>query len=113
MVWRPRIAITIGDVAGIGPEVVARACADPRVRENCRPVAVGHPSVLRRAVALCGVNLEIVPLGSMADDPDGDAALGCFNSAGEAAADVSPSAVDPHAGRAARDYLAAAAHSAL
>ena len=35
---RPRIAITVGDPAGIGPEIAAKAAADPRVREVCEPI---------------------------------------------------------------------------
>jgi len=38
---RPRIAITLGDPRGIGPEIVAAALADPRVRDACDPVVVG------------------------------------------------------------------------
>src|SRR5579864_7294988 len=34
----PRVAITAGDPAGIGPEIAARAAADPRVRAVCEPV---------------------------------------------------------------------------
>ena len=34
----PRIALTAGDPAGIGPEIVAKAAADPAVREVCEPV---------------------------------------------------------------------------
>jgi 4-hydroxythreonine-4-phosphate dehydrogenase len=39
----PRIAITCGDPAGIGPEIAARAAEDPRVLEVCAPV-VYRPS---------------------------------------------------------------------
>ena len=35
---KPRIAITEGDPAGIGPEIAAKAAADPRVRAVCEPV---------------------------------------------------------------------------
>ena len=35
---RPRVAITTGDPAGIGPEVAAKAAADPRVRDACEPI---------------------------------------------------------------------------
>jgi 4-phospho-D-threonate 3-dehydrogenase / 4-phospho-D-erythronate 3-dehydrogenase len=38
----PRVAITIGDPAGIGPEIAAKAAADPRVREVCVPVLFGR-----------------------------------------------------------------------
>lgn len=37
----PRIALTAGDPAGIGPEIVAAAAADPRVRAVCEPVIFG------------------------------------------------------------------------
>lgn len=37
----PRLAITLGDPRGIGPEIVARALADQRVRDACDPVIVG------------------------------------------------------------------------
>jgi len=38
----PRVAITIGDPAGIGPEIAAKAAADPRVTAVCRPVLYGR-----------------------------------------------------------------------
>ena len=41
---RPRIAITAGDPAGIGPEVAARAAADPRVLDVCEPLVYGPPA---------------------------------------------------------------------
>lgn len=37
----PRIAITIGDPAGIGPEIVAKAVVDPRVQSVCQPIQYG------------------------------------------------------------------------
>jgi 4-hydroxythreonine-4-phosphate dehydrogenase len=40
---KPRVAITSGDPAGIGPEVAARAAADSRVLEACEPVIYGPP----------------------------------------------------------------------
>ena len=49
---RPSLAITLGDVAGIGPEVIARAWTEPAVHACCRAVVVGHPEVVRRAVEL-------------------------------------------------------------
>ncbi|HEY9464419.1 MAG TPA: 4-hydroxythreonine-4-phosphate dehydrogenase PdxA, partial [Vicinamibacterales bacterium] len=40
---KPRIAITVGDPAGIGPEIARKAAEDPRVREVCEPVLYGPP----------------------------------------------------------------------
>ena len=42
------IAITIGDPAGVGPELALRACADPAVRALCQPVLVGNRALLTR-----------------------------------------------------------------
>jgi 4-hydroxythreonine-4-phosphate dehydrogenase len=39
----PRIAITTGDPAGIGPEIVAKAAADPSVRAVCEPIVFAPP----------------------------------------------------------------------
>jgi 4-hydroxythreonine-4-phosphate dehydrogenase len=39
----PRVAITAGDPAGIGPEIAARAARDPRVLDACAPVVYGPP----------------------------------------------------------------------
>ena len=40
---KPRIAITVGDPAGIGPEIAGKAAADRRVREVCEPILYGPP----------------------------------------------------------------------
>jgi 4-hydroxythreonine-4-phosphate dehydrogenase len=40
---KPRIAITVGDPAGIGPEIAGKAVDDPRVRAACEPVLYGPP----------------------------------------------------------------------
>jgi 4-hydroxythreonine-4-phosphate dehydrogenase len=49
---RPTIAVTMGDPAGISPELVARALAEPAVRAACHPVVIGDPRILFRAMEL-------------------------------------------------------------
>ena len=51
---RPLVALTIGDVAGIGPEVIARAWQDPELLALARPFVIGNADVMRRAVSLVG-----------------------------------------------------------
>ena len=46
----PRVAITVGDPAGIGPEIAAMAAADPRVREVCEPIVFGPPAELTSSI---------------------------------------------------------------
>jgi 4-hydroxythreonine-4-phosphate dehydrogenase len=45
-VFRPRIAITVGDPAGIGPEISAKAAADSRVLAACEPILYEPPQDL-------------------------------------------------------------------
>ena len=62
---KPAIAITMGDPCGIGPEVVVKALADPRVYVSCRPLVVGNTYAMQEAVRLTGLPLKI----HEADDP--------------------------------------------
>ena len=54
----PRIAITIGDAAGIGPEIVVKSVADYSVLDVCRPVIVGDASVIDAAARFGRVELS-------------------------------------------------------
>ena len=110
----PKVALTLGDVAGIGPEVVVRACADPRVLAACRPVIVGHPEVVRRAIAHCGLKNEVVEFAQPDEDAPRDQ-LVCWKPASSSndVVEVPPGHNDARAGRAAYEYLVAAAQAAL
>jgi 4-hydroxy-L-threonine phosphate dehydrogenase PdxA len=56
---KPNIAVTMGDPAGIGPEIVARALGEAEVRACCNPVVIGDPKILARAVKLVGSRLSV------------------------------------------------------
>jgi 4-phospho-D-threonate 3-dehydrogenase / 4-phospho-D-erythronate 3-dehydrogenase len=49
MARKPIVAVTMGDPAGIGPEVIRKALADPRLKGVCSPLILGDWEVLRRA----------------------------------------------------------------
>jgi 4-phospho-D-threonate 3-dehydrogenase / 4-phospho-D-erythronate 3-dehydrogenase len=54
----PAIAITLGDPAGIGPEVALRAAMDPRVRACCRPLLIGSRAILQRVAVAIAVPMS-------------------------------------------------------
>ena len=56
---KPILAITMGDPAGIGPEICARALARKEVYDLCRPVIVGDAKMLQKAVGLLQLNLQV------------------------------------------------------
>ena len=64
---KPAIAITMGDPCGIGPEVVVKALADPRVYASCRPMVIGNTYAMNQAVKATGLPLTI----RETDDPIG------------------------------------------
>lgn len=62
---RPIIGITLGDPAGIGPEIVIGALKDGEVYDRCVPVVIGDADVLRRCSTASGVSAgEIVTIES-------------------------------------------------
>ena len=64
---RPRVAITMGDAAGIGPEIVVKTLAAGRVTDLCVPLVLGDARVLERAMEVAGVRVPIRRLGSVAE----------------------------------------------
>ena len=50
-----RVAISLGDPAGIGPEIALKAALDPRVTDACLPLLVGDERALRAHAEACGL----------------------------------------------------------
>ena len=49
----------MGDPAGIGPEIVVRALSHESTYQKCRPIVTGDAKVMRKAVSLLGLNLQV------------------------------------------------------
>ena len=64
---KPLIAVTMGDPAGVGPELVAKVIESEDVRAVCRPVVFGDPDVMQKAVELTKSRLEIKEIQSPAE----------------------------------------------
>jgi len=56
---KPFVGITMGDPAGIGPEIIAKAANEPAVYAECHPVVIGEKRILEEAVHMAGLNLEV------------------------------------------------------
>ncbi len=55
---RPRLAWTLGDPAGIGPELIAKGLANEEMHRVCRPVVVGPMWLLERGMQVAGVRIK-------------------------------------------------------
>jgi 4-hydroxythreonine-4-phosphate dehydrogenase len=102
----PRLFITLGDVAGIGPEVIARAW--PELTALCRPVVVGDPLWLGRAVELVGSRAGVVAIRGPGEAEATAARIPCIPATEQDLRGVRPGQVSAAAGRAAYDFLCAA-----
>ena len=56
MINRPVLAVTMGDPAGIGPEIAVRALLSDEVRAVSRSFIIGDTRVLQRAIGVCGLS---------------------------------------------------------
>jgi len=66
----PLIAVTMGDGAGVGPEIVVKALARDDVRALCRTLVIGDAARLQQAAEICGVKApeDVVDLALLPDD---------------------------------------------
>ena len=64
---RPLLAITMGDPAGIGAEIVAKALAAAETYRQCRPLVVGDACVMEDAARICKLDLAVNPVAGPAD----------------------------------------------
>lgn len=64
---RPILAITMGDPAGIGPEIVAKALSHQEVYAQCRPLVTGDAAIIDKAVKLLGLPLQVHAIAQVKD----------------------------------------------
>jgi 4-hydroxythreonine-4-phosphate dehydrogenase len=98
----PHLVITMGDPAGIGPEIIVKACAKLRPRLDAgelRLLVIGSCPALRAAQAMLGAAVDIPETGEEADWP----ALACLQ-AGPENEPIRPGVLSADGGRLA--YLA-------
>jgi len=63
---KPIIGITMGDVTGIGPEIAARALANPETYQICNPLVIGDAQAMKQAIeGIAKVNLKLNPIKSV------------------------------------------------
>ena len=101
---RPSIAIALGDPAGIGPEIAIKAGFDPQVRALCRPILVGHESVVRFYIERLNPSIRLRRIADAAEagaEPD---MLDLLPAKADALGGWAPGRIDAACGRAALAY---------
>jgi 4-hydroxythreonine-4-phosphate dehydrogenase len=100
MSGRIKIAVPVGDPAGIGPEICLKAALDPQVREACDPIIVCDPDLLTRHAKACGLDAAVNAVSVLACPQPETATLGF-------------GVTSPVAGRASIAFCAAAVKAAM
>ncbi|MBW4050040.1 MAG: 4-hydroxythreonine-4-phosphate dehydrogenase PdxA [Proteobacteria bacterium] len=103
----PLVAITMGDPAGIGPEIVAKVAAQPQFHRDHRAFAVGDPERLAAAARMNNLPLRIEPLVELGDFWPQPGVLHVL-SGPKLPPGLPYGRVDPRAGRAAFAYVQSA-----
>jgi 4-hydroxythreonine-4-phosphate dehydrogenase len=63
----PTIAVTMGDGAGVGPEITVAALLDESILAACHPIVIGDAARLRAAAEILGREADIVPVAGIDD----------------------------------------------
>ena len=109
---RPRIGITMGDPAGVGPEVVVKALAHAEVYAQSRPLVIGDRRRLQRACGLTNRDLAVVAIGHPDEGRFVRGTIDCID-LGLVPENLAFGALSPLAGEAAYRYVERAAALAL
>jgi 4-hydroxythreonine-4-phosphate dehydrogenase len=102
---RPVLGITMGDPAGIGPEITAKALADPVVSKTARPIVIGDVRVMRAAARACGLNLAVRGTAQVRDVAWQSGRVEVLDLANADPAAFQIGRVSPVCGRAAYEYV--------
>jgi 4-hydroxythreonine-4-phosphate dehydrogenase len=103
---RPRLLITMGDVAGVGPEIIAKAWPQLTAVGTC--TVVGDPGWLRRANEVTGGTTEVITVDGPSTGASSSHHIPCLRATNQSLDTVQPGQVHAAAGRAAYDFLCAA-----
>jgi len=101
---RPALGVTLGDPAGVGPEITLKALAEPDVRAAARWLVLGAAATVRRTVADLGLALDVRTVAGPEDVPEDAEAVVHVQDLG-GGEDIEPGAVAAASGRAAVDAV--------
>ncbi len=100
---RPRLLLTLGDVAGVGPEIIARAW--PELLHFCRPVVVGDPLWVRRGLEVVRSPARFRVVSSPGEVEPEVGLVPVLHASAEDLSGVAVGKVNARAGQAAYDFL--------
>ena len=109
----PKLAVTLGDVAGIGPEIIVGGW--PRVveRDDCIPIVYGSPDMVEKAVALLGLDISVQRIDNPEFAEPSKHVIPCLSCGSGKIPDVIPGKISRTAGEAAYHAIVTATLHAM
>lgn len=111
--YRPLLAITMGDAAGSGPEIVTKALVDLQTRAVCQPVVIGDAATMRAALKVTGVLGEVRAIEKLSEALFRNGIIEVIDLHNIQFDRLTRGQVDPMAGKAAFEYIKLATDLAL
>ena len=111
--YRPLLAITMGDAAGSGPEIVAKALAIPEINATCRCVTIGDADTMRAALEITGALGKVKVIEKLSDATFQSGIIEVIDLRNIQLDRLTRGKVDPMAGKAAFEYIKLATEMAL
>jgi 4-hydroxythreonine-4-phosphate dehydrogenase len=62
---KPILGLTMGDPAGIGPEILVKALRDSDIYDLCRPLIIGDAGILEKTSAMTGAGVDVRPVSKV------------------------------------------------
>ncbi|MCQ2982891.1 MAG: 4-hydroxythreonine-4-phosphate dehydrogenase PdxA [Treponemataceae bacterium] len=110
---RPLIAVTMGDPAGIGPEVVVKALCKDEVYQAARTVVIGDASVLERVIGVCGLGAQLNVIENITEAAFDHGVINVFDLNNCRAGTFKPGESSAQCGKACFEYVQYAARLAM
>lgn len=110
---RPIIGLTMGDPAGIGPEIIVKALNEPAVYQICRPLVIGDAATFRAAIHQLGLTLAMEEIQDPGAGIFTHGTLDLFQATTGDLRAIAPGIVQAAAGKAATECVIKAVELAL
>ncbi|MEG5264782.1 4-hydroxythreonine-4-phosphate dehydrogenase PdxA [Pseudomonas sp. JDS28PS106] len=108
---KTRIAMVLGDPAGIGPELIARLLGDPQVRSQANVILIADEGEMRRGMDIAGLEFPYRPVSSLDELAFSDDVPLFYDYRGETSGDFARSQASAQGGRYCLDTLKLAVES--
>jgi 4-hydroxythreonine-4-phosphate dehydrogenase len=110
---KPVIAITMGDAAGVGPEVIVKALLSSEIYDICRPLVIGNSTILSATIKLLESPLQLNEIDSIGEILGQSGTIDILDLHNLDPNEVVVGKICPVCGKAAMEYITRAAKLAL